>query len=453
MTGGKASIDLNSEGLSTGTYFIMVQTDNQIQMVNYYLTNNLTKDPCGAAPNFSYETQVDNVTDNTIELGRRSMTVDGDNLWIIYAQGPKNDQQVMVRHSPNGGVSFDSPVQITDATAPTFRHSPSIARGSNGSLYAGWIDGRTGVGVPMVDSSVDGSTWGTDIDLYDFETGSLLPDNAPIGPVIEADQSGRVHTSWLDQRSGIGDFHLYYTYSDDHGVTWHPAEKVDDSATSIFGSDESWDMSTDPVGDAIAAWADDRHVTIPPLSNRDIFFDLRPKAGSFGTDHMVNLPTLNVVQDHPAVSWDGVDGYYVAWVDGRDQTSLGGPNPDNTWEIFFAHSTNGGSTWIDETKVPVESPGYISYKDLNLRMQVSPWGNPYVAYGFNQTNIDVSRSCDLGITWQTPITAYTVPASCYFYYLSLALRTDGAAFLTYTDTRVNPGPDHPYVNLFMKRSD
>jgi hypothetical protein len=199
-------------------------------------------------------------------------------------------------------------------------------------------------------------------------------------------------------------------------------------------------------------WADDRHVTEPPLSNRDIFVDVRPAEGAFGTDHMVNPPTIDVVQDYPTVSRDGGMGVYVAWVDGRDQSDFGGPNPNNTWELFAARSADG-SVWTDEAKVPMESPGYNDFADMSPRMQGSMWGNPYIAYTFNRTNIDVTRSCDFGSNWQPLIVAYTVPTDCYFYYLSLGLRVDGTSFLVYEDTRVNPGPDHPFLNLFMKRSD
>jgi hypothetical protein len=190
------------------------------------------------------------------------------------------------------------------------------------------------------------------------------------------------------------------------------------------------------------------------VSGKDIYFDRRAPSGSFWIDKLMHAATLNVEQDYPSIDVDPSGNLYVVWSDGRNQTSVGGPNPDNTWEIFFTWSKNGGASWAPEVKASMDSPGYNNFIDLNPRIEVNPWGNPYVAFTWHRTDIMVSRSCDGGSTWEAPVTAYTVPTDCFFFYApNFALRPDGTAFIAYVDTRVNPGPDHPYMNLFLTRSE
>jgi hypothetical protein len=257
---------------------------------------------------------------------------------------------------------------------------------------------------------------------------------------------------WLDARTG--EDHLYYSYSGNHGSSWKPAEKVDDSDIGIFGSPYVFDLCVSQFGSVFVVWTDERHLTEPPLTNKDIFFDYRGQATPWGTDKRVNPATVNVVQDYPAVTCDLNEVVYVSWVDGRNQSTVGGPNPPNTWQIFAAQSIDAGASWISEKKIPFNSPGYDSFADMNPRIQVSPWGNPYVAYVSKKEEIQVSKSCDGGGSWGSPVTAYTVPAGCFFFYAPVfVLPPSGTVFLTYVDTRINPGPDHPYNNLFLKRSE
>jgi hypothetical protein len=449
---GHAEIPIGSS-YGVGTFYVEVVTENQYEMVNYVIENHASADPCGDPVNFNFETQVDTIADNNVEIGRNSLFADGDDVWIVYSQGPKFDESIMCRHSTNGGITFEPPVLVNDVTPPVNRYLPSIGRDPGGRIFCGWVDERTGALVPMVDESSDGGqSWGTDVSLYDFETGSLLPENSPTGVTVGTDLSGRVYAVWLDARTGEN--HLYCSYSDDHGTTWTPAEKIDDSSYGIFSSLESFDVEvTSNSQEVFVVWADNRHKYDPPLSDRDIYFDWRTNSTGFGADKMVNPPTLDAVQDYPAITNSGEE-VYVAWVDGRNDGSIGGGNPSNTRELFFAHSFNVGDTWLDEAAIPIESPGFTNNFEMNPRIQASPWGNPYVAYWMKNSEAHISRSCDGGASWNPPVVAYTVPTDCYTTsLLNFSLATDGRAYIAYEDTRVNPGPDHPYINLFMSVSD
>jgi Neuraminidase (sialidase) len=322
-----------------------------------------------------------------------------------------------------------------------------------GRLYCAWVDLTSGFTEPTVDASLDGGqTWGTDTDLYSFEPGGLSGQSSATGIIIKADATGRVHAVWADARTHTN--HVYYSYSDDQAATWQPASKVDDSSAGLYASPEAFDADVSVDGGIYVVWSDARHEVQPPHSNRDIFSDVRAHDGTFGTDVMVNTETDNVQQEFPAVAV-GLDGVvHCAWSDNRNSGDNGGPNPILTYEPFYARSEDGGATWGSEQKIPVQSPGYNSFNDINPRIKVSPWGNPYVSYVMKRKEIHLSSSCDGGDTWANPVVAYVVAASCYLNHnVSMGLMADGTIFVSYIDSRAQPGYPSLYWNVWMSRSD
>jgi hypothetical protein len=452
-SGGKAKIDVDTLGLSEGTYYVEVSTQNESQIVVYTVDNKISANPCGETIAFNYETQVDDIALNKVEVGRHSIVVDGQDLWIVYSQGDTSNQEILVRHSPNGGGTFDAPVVVSDISATGTRRMPSIARGTDGRLYCAWVDLSSGNTAPTVDVSANGGlTWGTDVNLYDFETGSLSVENSATGIIVKADPLGRVHAVWADARKLSN--HLYYMYSDDQAVTWQTSVKVDDSNYGLYASPEVLDADVSSDGNFYVVWSDARHETAPPHSNRDIFIDVRTHAGGFGTDVMVNTQADNVQQEFPAVAVGNDGVIHCAWSDNRNAQDNGGPNPINTFELFYARSVDGGTNWENEQKIPEQSPGYNSFGDINPRIAVSPWGNPYISYVMKRKEIHINNSCDGGATWDDPVVAYVVASGCSVNHnVGMGLIADGTVFLSYIDSRAQSGYPPPYWNVWMSRSD
>ena len=287
---GFASIDLGPLSLSPGKHYIRVLTENEDQIAVYSIFNNGSKNPCGESLAFNFESQVDDPTSNKLSAGRHAIAQHGDDIWVIFTEGGKYDQSVKCAYSPFGGAVFLTPVEVDHASG-TSALSASIARAPDGKLYAAWVDYRTGSGGIYVSSSSDkGATWSSEVNVYDFETAPLPEEAGPLGPIVSMDNSGRLHLVWVDQRDAIP--HLYYSFSDDQGATWQPAEKIDDNTSyQVSPISERWDMAVDPYsGMVYVVWTDYRHTVEPPLSQLDLFIDRRDASSHFGTDIMVTPP-------------------------------------------------------------------------------------------------------------------------------------------------------------------
>jgi len=449
VTSGGASIDIGPLGLVPGTYYIRVQTANEHYMVHYDIYNNLTLDPCANAVSFDYETQIDGSVLSQTSIGRRSILVDSDDVWVVYAEGAIGANTIYCRHSSDGGLTFDSPVQVNMLEIACTRLTPSIARDGDGNLYCGWIDHAGGNPEPFVSGSVDGGqSWSLEVSIYDFET-SAMPVNAePNAPLLGTDDSGRVHAVWMDRRY-FPDDHIFYSYSDDGGTTWQPAEQVDESPTSVQGGLSEYDLDVSPSGYVVCVWTDRRGITVSPLTSLDVYCDKRDSVNPFGTDVMVNPPDLQFEQTEPSVEITDDDTIHVAWVDRRNDGAFGGSNPWNTWEPYYARSENGGATFIAEAEIPTDV-GYSQSSFMAPRITTSPWGNVYVCFRFDNDKIYLSRSCDGGDAWEMPVTVFQADPNFYILnHPSFDLRTDGAAFVLHADTRNDPGPDYTHWNLFL----
>ncbi len=441
------------ETIAGGIYFIRVYTENTEQMIYYDLYNYYMLDPCSDPVSFAMEEKIDIPVMNNLYTGRRSTLVYMDHVWVTWSKGTIGDGDIFCRHSIDGGLSFASPEQVNYLGMPGSRLWPSLARDLDGNLYCAWIEYWTGVPEPWVSTSYDnGLTWENDVNIYDFETGPLQADNEPKGILLGADNFGRLHAVWMDERDGLA-FHLYYSYSDDQGFTWEPAVQIDDSSTEIQIAENNFDMDVSPGGTVAVVWTDRRHLLDPPLTSMDIYFDKLDGFTPFGTDVMVNTDQVDIEQIEPgvAIANDGI--IHVAWVDRRNDGLFGGTNPPNTWELYYARSVDGGSSFPLELEIPTDD-GYSTSSYMQPRVEVSPWGNVYIYFNHNSTDLLLSKSCDGGNTWDWPVTAYSgIPDTYILSNISFDVGIDGQVFALHADTRNDPGPDYDHWNLWLEMSE
>jgi len=295
----------------------------------------------------------------------------------------------------------------------------------------------------------NGGSWTDQVNLYDFETGTLQTNNETRPVLLDTDDSGRLHAVWMDRRVPL-QHHIYYSWSDDQGLTWEPAELVDDSPVELQTWGNCFDFAAAPDGTVVCVWTDRRGITNPPLTSLDVYSDTRNATTPFGTDVMVHPPDLDFEQSLPcvAVSDDGV--MHAAWVDRRNDGSFGGTNPPNTWELYYAKSLDDGATWIGESEIQTVD-GYATNAYMDPRVEVSPWGNPFVFFRHNRDELLLARSCNEGDTWESPslvyINAVDVDIMDYF---SFDVVLSGKVYATHIDTRYHPSD---YWNVFMEVSD
>jgi hypothetical protein len=134
---------------------------------------------------------------------------------------------------------------------------------SLGNVYIAYTEGPTwdhaGGGAPSLEytevyltKSTDwGATWSTPIRMNEVTTGVQRMAE------LHVDGNDRVHVAWIDARNSAWD--IYYTYSDDYGVTFHPNIRVTTESTplSYWRPGDYITMRSGPNGVSLV-WCDGR---------------------------------------------------------------------------------------------------------------------------------------------------------------------------------------------------
>jgi hypothetical protein len=199
-------------------------------------------------------------------------------LWTIGKEVPGRRfpmSALRFARSDDGGRTWSAPASVTDAPQPfgSFSfHSLQAARGD--TVYAAWLDGRTGKSATFVTRSVDGGrTWAPNVRVEDggescpccrtaiaagrgdtvyaawrkvhpgnvrevvvarsadgghtwaapvaAQTDGWVIDGCPhAGPSMQVDAAGRVHIAWWSGKQGAAG--VFYARSDDGGRTFGP---------------------------------------------------------------------------------------------------------------------------------------------------------------------------------------------------------------------------------------
>jgi hypothetical protein len=123
----------------------------------------------------------------------------------------------------------------------------NVATGPNGEVYACWED-PGGRKIWVATSTTGGKTWGTPhvVTNYRIDTSGTfisIPPQAVRGIVpmpfsavapSEAAQAGRLYISYTDQDAHGSNTNIYVRHSDDGGVTWSRASKVNDDKNHAY---------------------------------------------------------------------------------------------------------------------------------------------------------------------------------------------------------------------------
>lgn len=174
-----------------------------------------------------------------VDEGRKSAYRDRIYLsWTEFdAYGSKSaldSSRIRVAWSENGGVSFETPVVISDTAGDAADddftlEGATLAAGKQGALFAVWA-GKNAI---WFDKSLDGGkTWGKDRIIARQEGGwnqeikGLYRANSM--PFIAADLKGGLYVVWADARNG--DLDVFYMHSADMGATWTAPIRVNSDA-------------------------------------------------------------------------------------------------------------------------------------------------------------------------------------------------------------------------------
>jgi hypothetical protein len=219
-----------------------------------------------------------------------------------YNRWPQSGTLKVVK-STNGGVSWEPPVTVATIYQPPSPPRPgddwrffSIISAAadptaNNRLYTAWTDHRNyntnGMEVFYSASTDHGASWGPITRLSHDPTG-VVRDH--ITPMLDVDETGRLHALWLDRRLDPANrlFHAWYSSSTDGGTTWEPDSQVSDAPGLGFdhnigfppgsgnAAGDYWGLDAEG-GYVYTAWTDTRN------GNQDIYTSRGTRTGGGGT--------------------------------------------------------------------------------------------------------------------------------------------------------------------------
>ncbi len=253
----------------------------------------------------------------------QSLAVDarGD-IFIAYTHVDGNSRDdVHFTKSTNGGLSFSYPITVNDDGTTHSQWFPSIAVDTSGQkVFIAWEDARnydtSQWDIYFARSTDGGLTFSPNIRIDD--TGSDT--SWQCAPGIAVDRAGEnVYITWYDERNWNNKgADIYFSRSTDGGLSFLPNVLVNDTATT--GSTHQWDptIAVDTLGRIFIAWVDERE----PV--RGIYFSRSDDGGlTFGPDIRVTDDGYNIPGYRPSIAVDDLDGVYVVWGDDY-RLSLGG---------------------------------------------------------------------------------------------------------------------------------
>jgi hypothetical protein len=204
------------------------------------------------------------IGDGSCECCQPQIVVRGEDVHIAYRSlEPGNEagdiRDIVMISSEDAGGSFQPVRRVSDAhwylpACPIA--GPSLAA-DDGRFLITWMDGRSeppgtfGRGDVWLATSQDGgATFSANVRINpDEDMHHTLPTVA-VGP------GGRIHVAWEAHPQGPGQVLLYYSTSDDGGLTFAPPQIIADGSDSSRGNPAKPVLGVDPSGHVTLAWLD-----------------------------------------------------------------------------------------------------------------------------------------------------------------------------------------------------
>jgi len=172
-----------------------------------------------------------------------------------------NETNIYCVSSGNEGGTWTTARRVSDQPTNQF---PTPAVGPDGTLYIAWT---SYYGYLRIDKSTDGGlTFGTDTNITSIYNPHPTLNGgiqSPGHPAMDIDitggpYNGRIYVVYLNLASGSSDYDIYVRHSDNRGVTWSSARRINDDPFGN-GCDQfhPW-LTVDNQGILTAVWLDRR---------------------------------------------------------------------------------------------------------------------------------------------------------------------------------------------------
>jgi hypothetical protein len=244
----------------------------------------------------------------------------GDNVHVVWTDHRDGSEQIYYKRSTDGGANWpSSDTRLTNNAATS--NIPSVAAAGD-AVHVVWYDDRNGTSnleIYYKRSTDGGASWpGGDTRLTNAAGFSVNPSVAAAGAVV--------HVVWRDDRDGNNE--IYYKRSTDGGTTWGGDFRfTNDTAASQY-------PSVAVAGDTVHVVWDDRRA-----GNYEIYHKRSTDGGAtWGSDNRLTNDAATSSYSSVAAAGDAV---HVVWSDLRD----------GHWEVYYKHSTDGGTTWSADLRL------------------------------------------------------------------------------------------------------
>ena len=252
--------------------------------------------------------------------------------WII------GTRHTWIKKSTDGGASFSSLIEISNATYPAVGIAPGLPTvGPDGKLYVlYWTWVFPPMVYPKLIVAVSDDQAGT---FSHYEVGNFYGTTDSLyqgGYRISANptQAGNLAVCWLDTRFGEED--VVFCRSTNSGQNWSAVTRLnDDPAANGVGQDMPW-ISYSQSGGLAAGWKDRRFGGIGPTVPFDFYAVYSPDGGqNWGPNLRMGTSSswfehIDKGNDHLGVAVSD-SGLGLTWADFRD----------STWEVYFSRATLG----------------------------------------------------------------------------------------------------------------
>jgi|GEM_PF-2071640 len=231
-----------------------------------------------------------------------------------------------------------------------------------------------------------------------------------------------LHLVWSQDEGGATEFEVYYAKSTDGGRTWTSPLRINDvtnnrqfrPSIAVFGSNQVY-----------VVWQDARG------SSYDIYFAKSNDGGaSFSPNIKVNDDSSTEPQGSPRIAVDDQGNICVVWADRRNGTG---------WDIYFAKSTNGGTSFLANRPVTNTNLG-ADGETPDLALDAN--GNPYVVWDAIDSGLYCtyfSKSADGGQNWTAPVKVNDNSGGGQAMWPVVDLDSQNNIYVAWTDWRNPPG--------------
>lgn len=310
-------------------------------------------------------------------------------LYAAWIDSRDWNQDIYVAHSTDGGTTWSAGVKVNDDTGNAAQYEPTIAIGSDGTLYLAWVDERNGnPDIYVARSNDNGTTWSTNVRADDDKTMSTQSE-----PSLIYDNDNTLYLTWRDQRN-VDEGDIYFARSVDGGSTWSLSVRANDFRSPVALNSPK--LASDGKGTLYLAFGvASRYMDDCDTGN--VFVTQSTDGGrSWADNSRVNNTPLWVMDSDPhnvALAVGASDKLHVAW-QARDC------NGGFLGHMYTTYSENGGTTWAPPTKVNSSYAAFGPSLAADAGTVYLTWSDYTDA---STRHVCLARSLDGGKNWEAGV--------------------------------------------------